>query len=154
IEKAKKKKWLEHELRPSIQKKLIGYMGQDKEKGREFDLTVDYILMLKHIQEDKCELCLIEMKVEWDRPGDISQWTVDRIHNNLGHIKGNVRLTLEVCSESDQSGYPVIHPKFDRIRIDPVDDQMDHQISGQSDICNSGRTHNSGRHYEFCVTFV
>ena len=56
---------------------------------------------------------------------------------------------LEVCSESDQSGYPVIHPKFDRIRIDPVDDRMDHQISGQSDICNSGRTHNAGRNYEF-----
>ncbi|CAG8624811.1 20545_t:CDS:2, partial [Racocetra persica] len=62
IEEAKKKKWLEYELRPSIQKKLIRYMGQDKEKGCEFDLTVDYILTLKHIQEDKCALCLIEMK--------------------------------------------------------------------------------------------
>ncbi|CAG8837293.1 11242_t:CDS:1, partial [Racocetra persica] len=47
IEEEKKKKWLEHELRLSIQKKLIGYMGQDKEKGCEFDLTVDYILILK-----------------------------------------------------------------------------------------------------------
>ena len=73
IEKAKKKKWLEYELRPSIQEKLIGYMSQDKEKGREFNLTVDYILMLKHIWEDKYALCLIEMKFEWDRPGDISQ---------------------------------------------------------------------------------
>ncbi len=77
IEEAKKKRRLEHELRPSIQEKLIRYMGQDKEKGCEFDLTVDYILMLKHIQEDKCALCLIEMKFEWDQPGDISQWTVD-----------------------------------------------------------------------------
>ncbi|CAI2196722.1 14027_t:CDS:2, partial [Funneliformis geosporum] len=81
IEEAKKKRRLEHELRPSIQEKLIGYMGQDKEKGCEFDLTVDYILTLKRIQEDRYVLCLIEMKFEWDRPGDISQWTVDRIHN-------------------------------------------------------------------------
>jgi hypothetical protein len=29
-------------------------------------------------------------------------------------------MQLEVRSESGQSGYPVIHPKFDRIRIDPV----------------------------------
>ncbi|PKK64642.1 hypothetical protein RhiirC2_787220 [Rhizophagus irregularis] len=72
IEEAKKNRWLEHELRPSIQEKLIGYMSQDKEKGREFNLTVDYILILKHIQEDKCALCLIEMKFEWDRLGDIS----------------------------------------------------------------------------------
>jgi hypothetical protein len=64
IEEAKKKRQLEHELRPSIQEKLIGYMGQDKEKGREFDLTVDYILTLKRIQEDRCALCLIEMKFE------------------------------------------------------------------------------------------
>ncbi|CAG8823345.1 15098_t:CDS:1, partial [Gigaspora rosea] len=46
IEEKKKKKRLEHELRPSIQEKLIRYMGQDKEKGHEFDLTVDYILIL------------------------------------------------------------------------------------------------------------
>jgi hypothetical protein len=26
---------------------------------------------------------------------------------------------VEMCSESGQSGYPVIHPKFDRIRIHP-----------------------------------
>ena len=73
IEEAKKRKRLEHELRPSIQEKLIGCMSQDKEKGREFNLTVDYILMLKHIREDKCTLCLIEMKFEWDRPGDVLQ---------------------------------------------------------------------------------
>ena len=73
IEEAKKKRRLEHELRPSIQEKLVGYMSQDKEKGREFNLTVDYILMLKCIQKNKCALCLIEMKFEWDRPGDISQ---------------------------------------------------------------------------------
>ncbi|POG63753.1 uncharacterized protein OCT59_014500 [Rhizophagus irregularis] len=98
IEEAKKNRWLEHELRSSIQEKLVRYMGQDKEKGREFDLTVDYILTLKRIQEDRCALCLIEMKFEWDRPGDISQWTVDRIHNSLGHIKGNVRLTCLLCN--------------------------------------------------------
>uniref|UniRef100_U9SQV8 Uncharacterized protein n=1 Tax=Rhizophagus irregularis (strain DAOM 181602 / DAOM 197198 / MUCL 43194) TaxID=747089 RepID=U9SQV8_RHIID len=98
IEEAKKNRWLEHELRSSIQEKLVRYMGQDKEKGREFDLTVDYILTLKRIQEDKCALCLIEMKFEWDRPGDISQWTVDQIHNSLGHIKGNVRLTCLLCN--------------------------------------------------------
>ena len=64
IEKAKKKRQLEHKLKPSIQEKLIGYIGQNKKKDHEFDLTVDYILILKHIQEDKCALCLIEIKFE------------------------------------------------------------------------------------------
>ncbi|CAG8734429.1 46044_t:CDS:2 [Gigaspora margarita] len=75
IEEEKKKKRLDHELRPSIQEKLIGYLGQDKEKGREFDLTVDYILILKRIQEERCASCFIEMKFEWDQPGNILQWT-------------------------------------------------------------------------------
>ncbi len=39
-------------------------MGQDKEKDHKFNLTVDYILMLKYIQEDRCALCLIEIKFE------------------------------------------------------------------------------------------
>jgi hypothetical protein len=73
-------------------------MAQNKEKGREFDLSVDWILMLKELQKDKCTLCLIEMKWEWDRSEDIFQWTVDRIHNTLGHIKGNVRLTCLGCN--------------------------------------------------------
>ncbi|CAG8632412.1 1054_t:CDS:1, partial [Dentiscutata heterogama] len=93
IEETKKKRQLKHKLRPSIQEKLIRYIGQDKEKDRKFDLTVDYILILKCIQEDKCTSCLTEMKFEWDQPGNILQWTVDRIHNSLGHIKGNVCLT-------------------------------------------------------------
>ena len=67
-------------------------MGQDKEKGHKFDLTVDYIFTLKRIQEDRCALCLIEMEFKWDWPGDVLQWTVDQIHNTLGHIKGNVCL--------------------------------------------------------------
>src|SRR5205809_1120268 len=87
IGEAKKKRRLEHKLRLSIQEKLIGYMYQDKKKDREFDLSVDYILMLNNIQEGKCALCLIEMKWEWDKPGDILQWTVDRIQNSLGISK-------------------------------------------------------------------
>ena len=73
-------------------------MAQDKKKGCEFDLSVDWILMLKELQKDKCALCLIEMKWEWDRSGDIFQWTVDRIYNTLGHIKRNVRLTCLGCN--------------------------------------------------------
>ncbi|CAG8502136.1 12372_t:CDS:10 [Cetraspora pellucida] len=52
---------------PSLPSKI------DKEKSRKFDLTVDYILTLKCIQENKCALCLIEIKFKWDQPGDILQ---------------------------------------------------------------------------------
>ncbi|CAG8481446.1 24376_t:CDS:2, partial [Gigaspora rosea] len=69
-----------------VWEKLIGYMGQNKEKGCEFDLTVDYILILNHIQEERCASCFIEMKFECDQPGDILQWT-RRNHSStwIGH---------------------------------------------------------------------
>ncbi|CAG8677958.1 2587_t:CDS:1, partial [Paraglomus occultum] len=61
IEEAKNKKAIEHSLRPFISGKLVGYMDQDKKKGREFDLSVDNILALKDSQKNKCVLCLNEM---------------------------------------------------------------------------------------------
>jgi len=88
IEEAKNKKAIERSLRPFISGKLVGYMDQDKKKGREFDLllSVDYILVLKDLQKNKCELCLNEMLWEWDEAGNPDQWTVDRIDNKLGHM--------------------------------------------------------------------
>ncbi|KAF0413851.1 putative chromodomain protein [Gigaspora margarita] len=100
IEDAKNKKAIERSLRPFISEKLIGYMDQDKKKGCEFNLSVDYILVLKDLQKNKCELCLNEMLWEWDEAGNPDQWTVDRIDNKLGHIEGNVRL---VCLECNQN---------------------------------------------------
>ncbi|CAG8605323.1 5946_t:CDS:2, partial [Acaulospora morrowiae] len=59
IKKAKNKKAIKCLLRSFISGKLVGYMDQDKKKGREFDLSVDYILTLKDLQKDKCALCLL-----------------------------------------------------------------------------------------------
>ncbi|CAG8765447.1 16365_t:CDS:10, partial [Gigaspora margarita] len=77
--------------------RIKGYMDQDKKKGREFNLSVDYILVLKDLQKNKCELCLNEMLWEWDEAGNPDQWTVDRIDNKLGHIEGNIRLVCLEC---------------------------------------------------------
>ena len=100
IEEAKNKKAIERSLRPFISGKLVGYMDQDKKKGREFNLSVDYILVLKDLQKNKCELCLNKMLWEWDKAGNPDQWTIDRIDNELGHIKGNVRLTCLECNRN------------------------------------------------------
>ncbi|CAG8638331.1 7059_t:CDS:1, partial [Dentiscutata heterogama] len=61
IEDAKNKKAIKHSLRLFISEKLVGYMDQDKKKGHEFNLSVDYILVLKDLQKNKYELCLNEM---------------------------------------------------------------------------------------------
>jgi len=100
IEEAKNKKAIERSLRPFISGKLVGYMDQDKKKGREFDLSVDCILTLKDLQKDKCALCLIEMEWGWYDAYNQDQWTVDRNDNQVGHIKGNVRLVCLECNRN------------------------------------------------------
>ncbi|CAG8654613.1 17124_t:CDS:2, partial [Racocetra persica] len=60
IEKAKNKKAIERSLRPFISGKLVRYIDQDKKKGCKFNLSVDYILVLKDSQKNNCELCLNE----------------------------------------------------------------------------------------------
>ncbi|GES87223.1 hypothetical protein GLOIN_2v1845703 [Rhizophagus clarus] len=73
----KEKKAAAARFKTFIQEELIGYMDQDKEKGREFDL-VDDVLMLKRIQEVRCALCHIGMKFDRRHTGDILQRT-DRV---------------------------------------------------------------------------
>ncbi|RHZ75705.1 hypothetical protein Glove_212g85 [Diversispora epigaea] len=88
IVEARNKKVIEQSLRTFISEKLEGYMNQDKEKDRKFNLSINYVLKLKDSQEDKS--------------GDPDQWIVDRINNDLGHIEGNVRLTCLECNRHHQ----------------------------------------------------
>ncbi|CAG8715499.1 1196_t:CDS:10, partial [Racocetra persica] len=64
IKDTKNKKAIERSLRLFISGKLVEYMNQDKKKDREFNLSVDYILVLKDSQKNKCKLCLNELL--WD----------------------------------------------------------------------------------------
>ena len=58
------------------------------------------ILSLKDTQKDKCTLCEIDMKWIDIEKNDPDQWTVDRIDNNLDHIKGNVWLACLECNRN------------------------------------------------------
>ncbi|CAG8848410.1 33044_t:CDS:1, partial [Racocetra persica] len=98
IEETKNKKAIERSLRPFISGKLVGYMNQDKKKGCEFNLSVDYIFVLKDLQKNKYELCLNEMLWKWDEAENPDQWTVDRINNKLDHIEGNICLVCLECN--------------------------------------------------------
>ncbi|CAG8708677.1 7157_t:CDS:2, partial [Gigaspora rosea] len=81
---------LPSEIEDAKNKKAIErYMDQNKKKGHKFNLSVDYILVLKDLQKNKCKLCLNEMLWEWDKAGNSNQWTVDQIDNKLDYIEGD-----------------------------------------------------------------
>lgn len=68
IEKARNKKAIEWSLRSFISGKLVGYMNQNKKKGCKFNLSVDYILVLKDSQKINVNYTLmnvVELGQNW-----------------------------------------------------------------------------------------
>lgn len=84
-----------------INKKIAGYKHQDKLK-KLFDennfLTFDSVINKMIECELKCRYCLKEMNVLYDISREMSQWSVDRVDNNLGHNIGNFHLACLDCN--------------------------------------------------------
>ena len=84
-----------------INKKIAGYKQQDKIK-KIFDesnfLTFDSIINKIIECELKCRYCLKEMNVLYDISREMTQWSVDRINNNLGHNIDNFHLACLDCN--------------------------------------------------------
>ena len=84
-----------------INKKIYGYKHQDLHKNlfleHEF-ITLSNILQKMVDCELKCYYCQIEMNVLYDISREASQWTVDRINNDLGHNANNFYLACLDCN--------------------------------------------------------
>ena len=84
-----------------INKKISGYKQQDKIK-KLFDenrfLTFDSIIFKMIDCELKCRYCLKEMNVLYEISREMTQWSVDRINNNLGHNIDNFHLACLDCN--------------------------------------------------------
>lgn len=71
----------------------------DKKKNRKCDLSVEYLEELFEKQDYKCYFCSNVLDVEC---GDakLSQASLDRIDNDLGHVEGNVNWTCLFCNNA------------------------------------------------------
>jgi len=81
--------------------KINSYKQQDLLK-KHFDenkfITYD-ILVEKIIEENmKCYYCSCEMFILYENVRELSQWTVDRIDNTIGHNKDNFVLSCLNCN--------------------------------------------------------
>ena len=78
-----------------INKKIYGYKQQDILKKRyddKFFLTFESVINKMIECELKCRYCKNEMNVLYDISREMTQWSVDRVDNNLGHNIGNFHL--------------------------------------------------------------
>ena len=87
----------ERDMRKAIPRKLVACKRQDEAKQMGFNLKVADVLTLKQQQNNYCAACNIDMLWLY-APKDTQQFSVDRLDNSQGHIRGNVRLTCLECN--------------------------------------------------------
>lgn len=69
---------------------------KDKLKNMNNDLSVEFIEFLKKKQNNKCFYCNTIMTLF----NELSSLSIDRLKNNIGHIKGNIILSCRFCNYS------------------------------------------------------
>jgi hypothetical protein len=84
-----------------INKKIYSYKQQDNLKKRYDEknfLTFESVVNKMMECELKCRYCTKEMNVLYDISREMTQWSVDRIDNDLGHNISNFHLACLDCN--------------------------------------------------------
>lgn len=84
-----------------IRRKMQGYKAQDIEKHL-WDVTqfvdYEYILELLVQSQMNCVYCRKPTMVLYTYVREPKQWTLERMDNSLGHIRGNVQIACLTCN--------------------------------------------------------
>jgi len=88
-------------FRQQIKQKLQSYKEQDMNKHKynpELFLSFNDVLRKLKESDYKCFYCgnVVQVFYEWVR--EPTQWTVERLDNNLGHIRGNIEIACLKCN--------------------------------------------------------
>jgi hypothetical protein len=87
-----------------IEKKLESHRAADLKVGRswvEADyLTVEDVRALLSEQENRCSECGEVVELAWKSASDPSQFTIDRLNNDLAHIRGNCVISCLSCNRA------------------------------------------------------
>jgi hypothetical protein len=93
-------------IKKQINSKIYSYKQQDMKK-KNYDENseiykdfIDFDIIIEEMNKCdlKCHYCRKYMLILYENVRDNSQWTVDRINNDIGHIKGNFNLVCLKCN--------------------------------------------------------
>ena len=88
-------------VKHEIEKKLHGYKQQDVEKKRFSSHNfIDYkeVINELHSSKLKCHYCSNTVFLLYEHVREKTQWTLDRINNEIGHNKGNLLICCLSCN--------------------------------------------------------
>jgi len=84
-----------------IIKKIQGYKAQDIKKyiyDENIIISLDETIEKMVVSKLKCHYCYQEMKVMFTKARDETQWTLDRINNDLCHSNDNTVVACLKCN--------------------------------------------------------
>lgn len=83
-----------------IENKIVGYIRQDVSAHRGYNekkyVDVDWVIKQSKFQMHRCSCCNEVMNLRND--GGMLDWTIDRIDNEMGHVKNNCTLMCLHCN--------------------------------------------------------
>lgn len=88
-------------VKREIEKKLCGYKQQDIKKNRFLSQKfVDYKTVVHELYSSKmkCHYCSNTVFLLYEHVREKSQWTLDRIDNEIGHNQGNLLVCCLSCN--------------------------------------------------------
>jgi hypothetical protein len=91
----------ENDLLKYLKKKLLGYKQQDIKKNKldnDKFISLEKIVELLVISKLQCFYCKKNIKIKYTEKRDYNQWTLDRINNDVGHNKDNVKIACLECN--------------------------------------------------------
>jgi len=84
-----------------LKKKYNAYKNQDKLKHKfDDEKHITYSQMVKKIHDSqlKCYYCNCPLLILFNKKRDGSQWTLERLDNNLGHYESNTCIACLKCN--------------------------------------------------------
>lgn len=82
----------------NVSRKLRQYKRDDLENNRDFNLDKEYVINMCERQGFKCKHCGTQVEKENYMPYSNRQFSIDRIDDSKGHLKGNVVLSCLGCN--------------------------------------------------------
>ena len=115
---------INNDFHSELKKKFNAYKNQDKIKNK-FDETkhITYLQMVQKLYDSqlKCYYCNCELLILFNKRRENSQWTLERLDNNLGHYESNTCIACLQCNlkrRTDSHEYFKQGKQFTLIKLD------------------------------------
>lgn len=88
------------DIESKISKKLNSYTNQDKKQKRSTDNIISYNETIEKLLQSnlKCYYCKSNVLLLYKMIRDKSQWTLERLNNNISHTNDNVVICCLGCN--------------------------------------------------------